>query len=151
MPEAVAMLLQDRRQQSVVGRIAAFDHLPVADKPVFHFGIVHHMAKLRLVRFGLAPPNHLGVGLEQTQDLRGSGDRAFRDDPLLGLRDGLFDQRDELRELFPEMLGRRLRLALHDEQDLLRLSQRGPGDGQQLAIGFFLARPAPWSAWNAWF
>jgi hypothetical protein len=49
----------------------------------------------------------------------------------------LLDQRDQLRQLMSQALSRRSGLALHHQQNLLRLSERGLCDAQQLAIGFF--------------
>lgn len=73
MPEAVAMLLHNGRQQAVIGRIAVFDHLPVANEPVLHLAIVDLVSELGLAGFGLAPPNDLGVRLEEAQDFLRSG------------------------------------------------------------------------------
>jgi hypothetical protein len=66
MPKALAMLMQDRRQEVRIGGIALFDHLPVTDEAMLHFGIVHFMPEFGLMRFGLAPPQDLGMGLTET-------------------------------------------------------------------------------------
>ncbi len=99
MPKAVAMLMQDRRQEVRIGRIALFNHLPIADEAVLHLGIVHLVPELGLMRFGLASPEDLGVGLAQAHYLVLSGDGAFLKNALFHLPDRLLNQWEHLREL----------------------------------------------------
>ncbi len=70
MSKAFPMLMQDGRQQVRIGRIALFDHLPIAGEAMFQFSIVHFVSEFRFMRLGLAPANDLGVGLKHLRATR---------------------------------------------------------------------------------
>lgn len=66
MLEAVAMAVQDRGQQLVIGGIAGGDDLPVAKEASVHFSIVDLMPKLGLPWAGFPAPNNLRMRFTQT-------------------------------------------------------------------------------------
>jgi hypothetical protein len=67
--KAVAMAVQDLRQQLLIWGIARGNELPVAKEPAFHFGVVDLMPELRLPRAGFAPANDLGMGFTEAHHL----------------------------------------------------------------------------------
>ncbi len=121
MPKALSMSMQHRRQQISVGRIALFDHLPVAEEPVLHFGIVYLVPEFGLMRLSLTPANDLRMRFAEADDLVRGRNGPFLDNALFGLLDGSLDQWHQLGQLLRESLGRRCRVLPHDRENLVRL------------------------------
>lgn len=99
MPEALAMLAQQRWQHLSIWRIALGNDLPIADQAVFDFGIIDLVPELGFMRGGFAPSDDLGMRLPQAGDFFLGGNGFALQHPTGRLIDHAFDQWPQFLEL----------------------------------------------------
>jgi len=93
LSKALAMLAQQGWQHLSIGWIALGDDLPIANQPVFDFGIVDLVSEFRLVRRRFAASNNLRVGFAQTGEFGRRGNHFALQHAPHGLVNDALDQR----------------------------------------------------------
>lgn len=104
MMEQTLMFAQRWHKPGLIRRIAQRDHFPSHNQAAIHFGIVHLVTELGVVRRGFASTNDLRVRLNETDDFV-SGRYAFAfQHAAFGLCDHLLNQREHRIELLLQAL-----------------------------------------------
>jgi len=99
--EQTLMLTECWQEPGLIRRIAHGNDSPSNDQAAVHFGLVHLVAELRVVRWGFATTDDLRVRLDETHDfLSGRNAFAFQYTPFR-LCNHLLHQRHQFTELLP--------------------------------------------------
>ena len=128
-------LLRRRQAAPQLGMLHAnvIEELVATDEATFD--CVQQQLAPKLGRLaGFVAPDHLGVRLEQAEDLLLTGHRLALEDAAGGLRNRLVDHGEEVLEAFDQAVCGGLPLLLQGRMHALRLRPAGRGDVNQLGV-----------------